>query len=105
ETIIPYPAGPLRMSIYKTISEPQVGNVSYFKVYSGTLRPGDDLINQANSNHERLSQLFVSEGKDRESVNELKAGDLGVTVKLKESHTNNTLATKGTDIRVAPIQF
>src|SRR5690606_9818385 len=56
-------------------------------------------------NHERLSQLFVSEGKNRESVNELKAGDLGVTVKLKESHTNNTLATKGTDIRVAPIQF
>lgn len=105
ETIIPDPAGPLRLFIYKTISEPQVGNVSYFKVYSGTLKPGDDLINLSNSNHERVSQLFVSEGKNREAVNELKAGDLGVTVKLKESHTNDTLAAKGVESAIEPIQF
>lgn len=98
-------SGPTRIFIYKTISEPQVGNVSYFKVYSGTLRPGDDLINLANSNHERISQIFVSEGKNRESINELKAGDLGVTVKLKESHTNNTLATKGVDTAIEKIIF
>jgi elongation factor G len=104
--VIPTEAsGPTRVFIYKTISEPQVGNVSYFKVYSGTLRPGDDLINLANSNHERITQIFVSEGKNRESVTELKAGDLGVTVKLKESHTNNTLATKGVDNAVLSIQF
>jgi len=104
--VIPTEAsGPTRVFIYKTISEPQVGNVSYFKVYSGTLRPGDDLINLANSNHERITQIFVSEGKNRESVNELKAGDLGVTVKLKESHTNNTLATKGVDNAILSIQF
>lgn len=97
--------GPAIIFIYKTISEPQVGNVSYFKVYSGTLKPGDDLINQTNGNHERVSQIYVSEGKNRESVFELKAGDLGVTVKLKESHTNNTLAAKGVDIAVEEIHF
>src|SRR4030095_7658109 len=91
EAISPDPSRPTRVFIYKTISEPQVGNVSYFKVYSGTLRTGDDLINLANSNHERINQIFISNGKNRETINELKAGDLGVTVKLKESHTNNTL--------------
>jgi elongation factor G len=103
--IVPDPNGPTVVFIYKTITEPQVGSVSYFKVYSGTLRPGDDLINHANLNHERINQIFVSEGKNRESVNELKAGDLGVTVKLKESHTNNTLAVKGTEVNVEPIHF
>lgn len=103
--IAPDPNGPTVVFIYKTISEPQVGNVSYFKVYSGTLHPGEDLINHANQNHERINQIFVSEGKNREAVNELKAGDLGVTVKLKESHTNNTLAAKGTEVTVAPIHF
>lgn len=97
--------GPTRVFIYKTISEPQVGNVSYFKVFSGTLRPGDDLVNLANSNHERINQIYVSNGKNRETINELKAGDLGVTVKLKESHTNNTLVSKGVESGVERIVF
>lgn len=105
DTIKPDPSGPTRIFIYKTISEPQVGNVSYFKVYSGTLKQGDDLINLTNNAHERISQIFVSEGKNREAIHELKAGDLGVTVKLKESHTNNTLATKGVESGVEPIHF
>ena len=105
EQIKPDPAGPLRVFIYKTISEPQVGNVSYFKVYSGTLHAGDDLINLANSNHERINAIYVSNGKNREAINELRAGDLGVTVKLKESHTNNTLATKGVNSAIEPIVF
>ncbi len=105
DKIAPDSSAPTRVFIYKTISEPQVGNVSYFKVYSGTIKPGDDLINIANSNHERIAQIYVSEGKTRESVNELKAGDLGVTVKLKESHTNNTLASKGVEAGVEEIHF
>jgi len=105
DIIKPDPSGPTRIFIYKTISEPQVGNVSYFKVYSGTLKQGDDLINLSNSGHERISQIFVSEGKNREAVNELRAGDLGVTVKLKESHTNNTLVAKGVESGIEPIQF
>jgi len=105
DPIPPDASGPTRIFIYKTISEPQVGNVSYFKVYSGTLKTGDDLINLANSNHERIAQIYVSEGKNREAVNELKAGDLGVTVKLKESHTNNSLVTKGVETGIEIIHF
>lgn len=105
DEIKPDANGPVRVFIYKTISEPQVGNVSYFKVYSGTLRTGDDLINMANSNHERINAIYVSNGKIREAVNELRAGDLGVTVKLKESHTNNTLSTKGINSAIEPIRF
>jgi elongation factor G len=105
DPIPPVASGPTRIFIYKTISEPQVGNVSYFKVYSGTLKTGDDLINLANSNHERIAQIYVSEGKTREAVNELQAGDLGVTVKLKESHTNNSLVSKGVDSGIEAIRF
>ncbi len=105
EPVSPDASGPTRVFIYKTISEAQVGNVSYFKVYSGTLKTGDDLVNMANSNHERINQIYVSNGKNREAVSELKAGDLGVTVKLKESHTNNTLVTKGVNSGIEPINF
>ncbi len=91
--------------IYKTMTEPNVGNVSYFKVYSGKLHTGDDLTNAENATVERFNQLFVSEGKNRESVHELVAGDIGVTVKLKNSHTNNTLNTKGADRKIMPIHF
>lgn len=91
--------------IYKTISEPRVGNVSYFKVYSGILKAGDELINANNRNSERFGQLFIANGKDRQQVEELRAGDIGVTVKLKSSHTNNTLNAKGVDRLIAPMTF
>jgi elongation factor G len=91
--------------IYKTMSEPRVGNVSYFKVYSGTVHSGDELINQKNDSHERLNQIFVSNGKNREQINHLYAGDIGATVKLKNCHTNNTLNTKGSDRAIEPIHF
>ena len=97
--------GKTAIFIYKTMSEPNVGNVSYFKVYSGALNAGDDLTNASNSTVERLNQLFVSEGKNRELVSVLKAGDLGVTVKLKNSHTNNTLNGKGSDVAIEEIHF
>ena len=91
--------------IYKTMTEPQVGMVSYFKVYSGKLKAGDDLVNLNKSGTERLSQIFVAEGKSRTPVDELKAGDIGVAVKLKDSHTNNTLATKGCNDMIKKIEF
>ncbi|MFN7120340.1 MAG: elongation factor G [Saprospiraceae bacterium] len=91
--------------IYKTVSEPKVGVVSYFKVYSGTLHAGDELINANNRTVERFGQIYLANGKDRELVNQLTAGDLGVTVKLKSTHTNNTLNTKGTDRQIEPIHF
>ena len=91
--------------IYKTLTEPQVGMVSYFKVYSGTIKSGDDLINTDHDHHERITQLFIAEGKNRTAVHELKAGDLGVTVKLKDSHTNDTLTVKGSTNVIQKIVF
>ncbi len=91
--------------IYKTQSEPQVGVVSYFKVFSGEIKPGDELINANNGELERISQIFVAEGKERTAVDKLVAGDLGVTVKLKSGHSNNTLNTKGVDRKIEPMKF
>ena len=91
--------------IFKTVNEPKVGNISYFKVYSGVLKTGDELTNADNGNVERFSQLFESEGKNRDVVPELRAGDIGCTVKLKGSHTNQTLNPKGSDLRIERIHF
>lgn len=91
--------------IFKTISEPRVGNLSYFKVYSGVLHSGDELYNADNRHAERFGQIYLANGKDREGVNELRAGDIGVTVKLKTTHTNNTLNAKGLDRKIDPIHF
>lgn len=97
--------GETTIFVYKTMSEPQVGKVTYFKVYSGTLESGNDLINQANGDHERINQIYVAEGKNRTAVDALQAGDIGVTVKLKSAHSNNTLNTKGTDRAIEEIHF
>ncbi|MBK6545490.1 MAG: elongation factor G [Saprospiraceae bacterium] len=97
--------GPATLFVYKTMTEPKVGRVSYFKVYSGKIKTGDEFINNSNRGSERLNQIFVSNGKNREAVNELVAGDLGVVVKLKDTHTNNTLSIKGNDIEIEPIPF
>ena len=91
--------------IYKTLSEPKVGMLSYFKVYSGSIKPGAELHNARTRSGERITQIFVANGKNRENVDELVAGDIGVTVKLKDVQTNDTLANKGSDIQVKPIEF
>lgn len=91
--------------IYKTLTEPNVGNVSYFKVYSGKLSTGDELVNQKNAQVERFSHIYVANGKIRELVPRLFAGDIGVAVKLKDAHTNNTLNEKGVVREIAPIEF
>ena len=105
ETIACDPNGDTAIFIYKTISEPNVGNLSYFKVYSGTLNSSDDLINAQTGSQERFNQLFVANGKNRDSVDKLVAGDLGVTVKLKDSHSNNSLNVKGKDRKIEPMHF
>lgn len=97
--------GDTSLFIYKTLSEPRVGMVSYFKVYSGKMKSGDELVNADNDTSERFNQIFVSEGKNRENVTALCAGDLGVTVKLKNSHTNQTLNPKGISRKIDKIEF
>lgn len=91
--------------IYKTLSEPKVGNVSYFKIYSGVLKSGDELVNAKNGNVERFNHVYEANGKIREAVDELRSGDIGVAVKLKDAHTNNTLNEKGTQRSIEPIVF
>ena len=98
-------SGNTSLFVYKTMSEPRVGNVSYFKVYSGSLKGGDELTNTSTRNAERVTQIFTSNGKNRDQADVLNAGDLGVTVKLKDTKTNQTLAAKGADHKIQTIDF
>ncbi len=91
--------------IFKTISEPQVGMVSYFKVYSGKIKAGNELYNLTHRSTERIAAIFEANGKNRTTVDELKAGDIGVTVKLKNSHSNESLIQKGTEMEVEKMTF
>ena len=97
--------GPTSLFIFKTALEPHVGEVTYFKVMSGKVTEGKDLYNTFNNGKERLSQLFVTAGKTRQSVTELVAGDIGCTVKLKDTKFNQTLCEKELDLKFAPIVF
>jgi elongation factor G len=96
---------PTVVFIYKTISEPHVGELSFFKVFSGKIKAGMDLVNETNGTTEKFNQLFVVEGNKRTAVNELEAGDIGATMKLKNTHVNNTLHSKGKNIELLPINF
>jgi elongation factor G len=91
--------------VFKTAVEPHVGEITYFKVISGTITEGLDLINSKTGHKERLSQIFVPSGKTREKVEALVAGDIGCTVKLKDTKYNQTLSTKDASAVLAPIEF
>jgi len=97
--------GPACIFIYKTISESHVGELSFFKVYSGTVKSGMELENESTGVSEKLNQLFLVEGNKRTPVNELVAGDIGATLKLKNTHTNNTLHSRGKNYELPPIEF
>ncbi|HLX91495.1 MAG TPA: elongation factor G [Puia sp.] len=105
DTLACDPNGPACIFIYKTISEPHIGEMSFFKVYSGTIKSGMELINESNGVSEKLNQLFVVEGVKRTAVNELSAGDIGATIKLKHTHVNNTLHARGKNYELTPIEF
>ena len=97
--------GPACVFIYKTISEPHVGDLSFFKVYSGTIKTGMELVNESNGVVEKINQLFLLEGNKRLPVQELVAGDIGATLKLRNTHVNNTLHVKGKLYELPPIEF
>lgn len=97
--------GPACIFVYKTVSEPHVGELSFFKVYSGCIKSGMELVNETTGVSEKLNQLFVVEGNKRNNVNELCAGDIGATLKLRNTHVNNTLHEKGKNIELEPIVF
>lgn len=85
-------AAPTSLFIFKTSVEPHLGEINYFRVMSGKVTEGMDLVNSNNDTKERIAQLFVVAGKNRNKVTEMVAGDIGATVKLKNSKTNHTLA-------------
>jgi elongation factor G len=99
------PNGPVCIFVFKTMSEPHVGELSYFKVYSGTVKVGMELVNESTSVSEKIHQLFIVEGNKRQSVQELVAGDIGATLKLRNTHVNNTLHAKGRQVELKPINF
>ena len=94
EEITPDAAGPTSLFFFKTGMEPHIGEVSYFKVMSGTVKAGDDLTNVDRGSKERMGQLYACAGANRVPVDELRAGDIGCTVKLKDVKTGNTLNAK-----------
>ena len=96
---------PTSLYFFKTAVEPHIGDVQYFKVMSGVVHEGDDLSNADRGSKERMAQLYVCAGANREKVDELRAGDIGCTVKLKDVKTGNTLNGKDCENRFNFIKY
>ncbi len=105
EEVKPVPDAPTSVYFFKTGVEPHIGEVQYFKVMSGVLKEGDDLTNADRGSKERMSQIFVCSGANREKVEQLSAGDIGCSVKLKDVRTGNTLNAKDCENRFNFIKY
>ena len=105
EEVKPDSNGPLSVFFFKTSVEPHIGEVSYFKVMSGTLKAGDDLDNATRGGKERLAQIFTVCGQLRNPIDTLEAGDIGAAVKLKDVRTGNTLDGKGCEYQFDFIKY
>jgi len=105
DEVKPDPNGPLSLFFFKTTIEQHIGEVSYFKVMSGTLRSGVDLENVTRGGKERIAQIFCVCGQIKTQVDELQAGDIGATVKLKDVRTGNTLNEKGCEYAFDYIKY
>ncbi|HET9136560.1 MAG TPA: elongation factor G [Candidatus Kapabacteria bacterium] len=91
--------------VFKTVSEAHLGDLSFFRMYHGVLHHGQDLVNESNGRGERVMQLYTMTGKNRKEVQEVVSGDIAAAVKLKDTHTNNTLSSKTFPVVLTPIQF
>ena len=100
------PADPASLFVFKTSIEEHLGEIAFFKVYSGEITEAMDMINGVNSGKERLPQLFAIAGKKREKIEKVVAGDIAATIKLKNTRTNETLnSSKNSDDVITPIEF
>jgi elongation factor G len=99
------PSEPTSLFIFKTLHEANLGQVSFFKVKSGEVNQGDKLVNSGTGEEETLNQLFIMDGATRHNVDKLTSGDIGATIKLKHTETNDTLHTAGKKITIKPINF
>ncbi len=96
---------PVALFVFKSQMEHHIGEINYFRVVRGTVTEGMELVNSRTGNKEKLSQLFAVAGKNRIKVTQLSAGDIGCTVKLKGTRTNDTLAAPSAVVAVEPIVF
>ncbi|MFD0975671.1 elongation factor G [Salinimicrobium gaetbulicola] len=91
--------------VFKTVHQPNLGQITFFKVKSGEVKVNDKLVNQRNGETEVLNQLFIMDGKERNPVQKLTVGDIGATLKLKYTETNDTLGVQDANVTVKPIQY
>ena len=105
DEVKPNPAGPASVYVFKSTIEEHIGEINYFRIYSGKLTENLDVINASNGSKERLSQLYVSAGKNRTKVPELLTGDIGAFVKLKNTKMGHTLNAPGNDWQYAGVEF
>ncbi|MFC2126497.1 elongation factor G [Bacteroidota bacterium] len=99
------PKDPTSLYIFKSVNEEFLGKVTFFKVCSGEVKIGDELVNPRARSSEKINQLFIMDGKNRNNVDKLVAGDLGATVKMKETKTNDTLHVKEREVEFIPTEF
>jgi elongation factor G len=101
----PNPSGPASVYVFKSSIEEHIGEINYFRVYSGKVTENLDVINTSNGSKERLAQLYISAGKNRTRVPELYVGDIGAFVKLKNTKTGHTLNAPGNDWKYEGVKF
>jgi elongation factor G len=99
------PNGPTTAFVFKTVSDPFVGHITMFRVFSGRVRPDSSVHNATQGTDERIGQLFALRGKEHESVSEVPAGDIGAVAKLPHTHTGDTFATKDDPVQLAPVEL
>ncbi|MFN8232721.1 MAG: elongation factor G [Actinomycetota bacterium] len=99
------PAGPLTAFVFKTVSDPFVGHITMFRVFSGRVRPDSTVFDATQGTEERVGQLFALRGKEHESVPEVAAGDIGAVAKLQHTHTGDTFSTKDDPVQLPSIEL
>ncbi len=101
----PKPDGPFTALVFKTVAEQHVGELSCFRVYSGAVSSGDDVVNTTQDAGERMGTVYAMNGREREEMESVSAGDIGAVVKLKQTSTGDTLCSKSNPIVLPPIEF
>ena len=96
---------PLLASIYKTVSDEHMGAITFLRIFSGTLKSGDEVINTTTNTNERLGTIYAMRGAIRNEMSAVSAGDFCATLKLKNTHTGNTFSAKGKSVKLPPIEF
>jgi elongation factor G len=96
---------PFSALVFKTTSEPHVGELSFFRVFGGSVKSGQEVLNASQDKPEKLAHLSIVQGRERIEVDQLRAGDIGVVAKLKDTHTNNTLTAPGIPLKLEAIDF